>query len=746
MLCKFVKRLWPAGNVANVSESDFTICLFQYEESRPLMLKSPPVYLDRGDTFVVKGTGIPSTTKVNFDIDGTWGTDKKGRVSLSLKMIEEKFSKNEDGIVSYLSCGIFKGINEGLAKKIFDIFGVDSVRIIEEEPQKLLIVPGIKQKKLDTIVQSYKEYAGPRSAIKLLVPVGFTPQQAISAYSSFGSKVSDILETNPYKFCLADKITFPFLDKILLNEQNATSDGRIVAALLYVLDANEGTKAYNASLFKDVGNTIVNAQTWLSSTKRILNDSRISNQRLVDVAKSLAKNRLATFFRVKDKAYVARYNTCNAERIIAEKVKELLGCTKFLNGSVIEKEIHNLEKELNITLAPEQKQAIKMALSYNFSVITGGPGSGKTTIINFIRKIYKIFYPNAKILLCAPTGMAASRMTSATGYSAQTIHSALGLTPENNEKTQLQRNSLPWDLIIVDETSMLDVFLAKALLISVKPGTKVVFVGDANQLPSIGAGAVLHDLIMSKTVPSIILRKIFRQAAESLILTNSHDICENAFECKEGPDFQVVNSQSIENSKDVIIDLFLKEVAEKGVQNVTILSPFRKNTTPTSVDAINEAVHDSVNPPSAEKKQIKVGNTLFRVGDKVIQTKNSLYVANGDVGYITKIIPNKDPLFAQFTIDFGEKRIVEYFGREMDKIQLAYSTTVHKSQGSEYDSVILNIQREHSILLKRNLIYTAITRAKKKIVIVGDKFVLLNAAKSLGVKRMTSLPLWLNKK
>lgn len=709
------------------------------------MLKSPPVYLDRGDTFVAKGTGIPSTPKVNFDIDGTWGLDKQGRVSLSVKMVEEKISKNEEGIVAYLSSGIFKGVSEGLAKKIYDTFGSDSIKIIEEDPQKLLAVPGIQQKRLDGIIQSYKEYAGPRSAMKVLVPAGFTPQQAISAYNLFGSKVSEIFDTNPYKLCFSEKITFPFLDKIIKTPQNATSEDRIVAAMLYVLDSNEGTKTYNGALFKDVGNTCADARLWLSLTKRILNDNRISNRRILEIAKTLQRKKLAFFFKTKGVDYVARYNTCNAERIIAEKVKELIGCTRFLNGSVIEKEIHNLEKDLNINLAPEQKQAIKMALSYNFSVITGGPGSGKTTIINFIRKIYKVFHPNAKILLCAPTGMAASRMTAATGYSAQTIHSALGLTPENNEAT-LQKNSLPWDLIVVDETSMLDVFLAKALLVSVKPGTKVVFVGDANQLPSIGAGAVLHDLIMSKTVPSIILRKIFRQNNESLILINSHDMCENSFECKEGDDFQVINSPSIENSKDIIIDLFLKEVAERGVQNTTILSPFRKNSTPTSVDAINEAIHDSVNPPSAEKAQIKVGNTLFRVGDKVIQTKNSLYVANGDVGYITKIITNKDPLFAQFTIDFGEKRVVEYYGREMDKIQLAYSTTVHKSQGSEYDSVILNIQKEHSILLKRNLIYTAITRAKKKIIIVGDKFVLLNAAKSLGVKRKTSLPLWLNKK
>ena len=745
MLSKFKRKMWPRGNVATSSEADFSICAFTYEEDRPLFVDAFEKYLDRGDEFIAKGVGLHASSKIHVDLHGNWEKDSKGRVCFSVTSFEEKYAKNKEGIIAYLSCGIFRGVSETIAEGIYNVYGKNSINIIENAPEKLLLVPGIGEKKLESLIASYKEYKGPRTAIALLTPIGLNPKQAISAYERFGSKLEDTFKKHPYFLCLADKINFPVLDPLISTPENALSDDRIAAALLYVLDANEGVNAYNARLFTETGNTCVEVSTWLSLGLSVLNEKLISNKKMVEVAKNMAKSNLVAIFKIKDTFFVSRKSTALAEREIATSIKALLGATKIFSEKAVDKEIAAMEKKMGFELADEQKDAIKMALLNNFSVITGGPGSGKTTIINFVREIYNNLVPHAKILLCAPTGMAASRMTSATGYSAQTIHSALGLTPEKGDKSiSIAKNSLPWDLIIVDEVSMLDVFIARALLSAIKVGTKVVFVGDAHQLPSIGAGAVLHDLIYSNSVPVTILKKIFRQAEESLILTNSHDMCENNFSCKEGEDFKVVQSSSINESSDIMLDLFLKYCAEKGVANVTMLSPFRQKTTATGVISLNRKVHDKINPPSSDKTEINLNDNLFRVGDKVIQTKNSAFVANGDIGYITAISPAKDPMNAVFTIDFGETRIVEYYGREMDKIELAYATTVHKSQGSEYDTVILNIQKEHAILLRRNLIYTAITRAKKNIVIVGDKFVMINTAKSHGVKRKTVLAYWLS--
>ena len=414
---------------------------------------------------------------------------------------------------------------------------------------------------------------------------------------------------------------------------------------------------------------------------------------------------------------VYRAKTAHVEEQLASAIHQQMKYRKMHSYGDLDAAIDAEEQKLKMKFALEQREAVKMALTQELSIITGGPGTGKTLIQRAILDIYQKNNPKSEICCCAPTGRAARRMEQATGVSASTVHKALGLMADEDGDYD-GPEALTADLIVVDEISMLDVYLAEYLFDAVKYGAQMVLIGDADQLPSVGPGAVLSEMIASGCIPVVRLDKVFRQNAGSRIATNAKLIRHGNVGLEYGNDFQFINSPRLSDSAELIVDLYLQETKEYGVDNVALLTPYRQKTE-TGVNALNECLREKVNPPDTQKPEVVFGNRKFRCGDKVMQIKNHDDVNNGDIGYVRKIIRIGDDTTVH--VDFGDGRMKEYDSSELDMLDLGYASTIHKSQGAEYQSVIINLQCAHSIMLTRPLIYTAITRGKERVTIVGEK-------------------------
>ena len=423
--------------------------------------------------------------------------------------------------------------------------------------------------------------------------------------------------------------------------------------------------------------------------------------------------------------YIYRTATATVENNIAfhiaQQMKAAVEPYENLNLA-----IYGEERKLKITLAPEQREAVKMALSTKFCVITGGPGTGKTAVQRAILDLYHEKYPEAQIICCAPTGQAAQRMKESSGLSASTIHKALCIKA-NPDGTLTEGIMLNADLILVDEVSMMDAFLAERLFAAIPPHARLILVGDADQLPSVGPGAVLKDIINSGAVPVVRLDHVFRQSAGSRSATNARLIKHGNLSMEYGPDFMFFDSKDLTVSADIIENLYMQEVQKFGVDGTAFLTPFRRRTE-TSVDAMNARLQALVNPPAPGKAEAVSGQLRFRLGDKVMQIKNYEQVNNGDVGYITNITGPENE--ATVEIDFGDGRIMKYESDQLRMLDLGYASTVHKSQGAQYKSVILNLQCAHAIMLMRAIVYTAITRARLRLTIVGERKALCRAIRN----------------
>lgn len=376
-------------------------------------------------------------------------------------------------------------------------------------------------------------------------------------------------------------------------------------------------------------------------------------------------------------------------------------------------------------MASEQRHAVTTALTSQLSVITGGPGTGKTLIQRFLLDIYRRKNRGAKIICCAPTGRAARRMEQATGFPATTIHKALGLLA-GEDGDYCEPEMLDADLIVVDEVSMMDIYLANHLFRSVPHGSQLVLIGDADQLPSVGPGAVLSEIIACGAVPVVRLDRIFRQSYGSRIAANAKLIRHGNLSLEYGEDFHFYDSCDMSTSAQQIETLYLQETAKYGVDNVALLTPYRQKTE-TGVNALNERLREKLNPQDGKKPEVVYRKRIYRLGDKVMQIKNCEDISNGDIGYITSV--TRDDTDSVLTVDFGDGRIAEYDGSDLEMLDLAYASTIHKSQGSEYKSVIINLQCAHAVMLVRPLVYTAITRAKERVLIVGERRALCIAIK-----------------
>ena len=405
----------------------------------------------------------------------------------------------------------------------------------------------------------------------------------------------------------------------------------------------------------------------------------------------------------------------------------------------IEQALEQVKREMGLVLSSKQEAAVYAAYRHSLSIITGSPGTGKTTLLKTILEVYRRLHPKGEIVLMAPTGRASRRMAESTGFDkARTLHSGLGLGSEEDDANRSrQQEPLSADLIIVDEFSMVDMWLADKFFSRIKDGARIVLVGDPDQLPSVGAGTVFRELIDCGLIPVTVLDQIFRQSKDSLIAYNAKFINEGNTKLYFGPDFVFMASDNQAEAAERIIARYCREIAESGIDRVQILSPFRSEGA-ASAEQLNEAIREVVNPFRSAEEEIKIGVKVFRVNDRIMQTKNTAKVSNGDLGFIRYIKDDEDG--KRIGLDFGVGRELEYSVEDMVNLDLAYATTIHKAMGSEYETVIMPLLKAHTVMLYRNLLYTGITRAKKRVVLIGQKQVLFMAIhRNEIVKRNTLL-------
>lgn len=715
MLCQFEKLIYPS-NIAAVGINSYMIALYRPCEK----------ILDTSGNRVtqVKAVGycLPTADNLRYEIQGHWSKNPKHGVQYEVESYEEVIVPSKEGIIAYLSSGQIKGIGPKMAERIFDAFGLNTLNVLDHEPEKLLTISGISKTKLKKICDSYLANRGARDVVAFLAPHGITPNRAVQLYREYGNETMEIVKNHPYRLCEIAGIGFRSADQIALNMGFAkVSAERVDEGLMFTLTEAEGK-----------GHLCMEKKDFVKTAMKILDTPELTIDMVANrAARLVSAGRLSCY-----KGYVYRARTAETEQQLAERIHVVQRSSPYARFSSLDQEINREEQKLGIRLDPEQRTAITTALQSPISVITGGPGTGKTSIQKAILDIYRRQNPGGRIVCCAPTGRAARRMEQSTGHPASTVHKALGLIAGDDGQYG-EPESFDADLVLIDEVSMLDIYLAKHVLRSVPKGCQLVLIGDADQLPSVGPGAVLSEIIKSDVIPVVRLDRVHRQNAGSRIATNAKLIRHGNLSLEYGTDFQFLDSSSIAESAEKIEKLYLQEIAKYGVDNVALLSPYRQKTE-TGVAALNERIRKDVNPQDPTKGEITLGKKTFRTGDKVMQIKNHEDVNNGDIGYITDIsgIGND----AVVCIDFGDGRNVEYDASELNMLDLGYASTIHKSQGSEYQSVIINLQCAHSIMLVRPLIYTAITRAKKQVIIVGERRALCIAIKKQDTeKRGTQL-------
>ncbi len=668
------------------------------------------------------------------------------------------------GVEKYLGSGVIKGVGEALAKRIVKKFRMDSLRIIEEEPERLAEIRGISERKAREIATSYNEKKGMQDALMFLTGLNIPVNLAVRIYNEYGDEVYDIIKTNPYK--VAEDITgvgFKTADEIADRLGiGRDSDFRVRAAIMYtLLGANRlghmylPQKAlvdktyslllndympYDPELEMSICNQILELSVSGKIIIKELEDPE-ENENIDDIELEYMDESIEDTCGSSTNAIYAAsnyYTELSSARLLTDLDID------FSKAKLkIDKIISSVEDRENIQLADAQKLAIRNAVDHGVAVITGGPGTGKTTIINELIKIYESF--RMKIVLAAPTGRAAKRITEATGYAAQTIHRMLELTGGvEEEETAAYRfarnesNPLEADVIIIDEMSMVDSGIFYSLLKAVAPGTRLVLVGDSNQLPSVGPGNVLRDIIASGVFSVSVLDRIYRQGEDSDIIGNAHKI--NAGEHIEirnkSRDFFFIPRNGYNEIIDelkVLLTRQLPSYFDVAIPDIQVLTPMRKYD--LGVENLNKQLQEVLNPMAASRPEHDRGDVVFRQGDKVMQIKNNyklewkimdpagkfaeeegVGVFNGDIGFIKTV----DDYDQKLVVEFDDGRQAEYPYGQLDELEHAFAITIHKSQGSEYPVVVIPLLRCPPKLLNRNLLYTAVTRARKCVVIVGN--------------------------
>ena len=680
------------------------------------------------DARTLKASGIMPGLRVGMTVELT-GEMESTRFGESLNVTEfvEKLPTTAEEIEVYLCSDFVKNIGKKLAHDIVEVFGDDTLNVLDNEPERLCEVYNIGKKRIQSIVDSWKGQKGQRDVMMWLLKHGVTQGLTVKIYKAYGNEAVGLLEENPYR--LADEIKgigFRRAD-VIAKEMGVQENSpyRIASGILQCLrdKASEGNTYYPLQMLLDE-----------SASKDYLGLDKVFVQEMFE--NIIKNNKVKEFVVEAGRAYLS--GNYYAELIIAKRIKEIISDR---SGCIDRPDVKGVEHKTGTEYSPEQRQAIMTALMEKISVITGGPGTGKTVTTNAIIRLFK--ENRKKVLLCAPTGRAAKRMKEVTGHEASTIHRLLEFAQGEFQRNRY--NQLDGDAIIVDEASMIDAWLMRCLLEAVPDHMQVVIVGDVNQLPSVGPGCVLRDIIDSGAVPATFLKTIFRQATGSKIIVNAHAVNEGRMPYADNNDMKTDfwfvdvrrrtadNPYETEDEKrerermererisDYIIELVVNRIPKKFnvvKSDIQVLSPMRREGDPIATSVLNQRLQNALNPDG--EVAARKGNTEFRIGDRIMQTRNDYDkgVFNGDIGTVVLKKDGTDDEKTVLVADF-EGRPVGMSQADLNNIDLAYACTVHKSQGSEYPVIVMPVHESHSILLKRNLLYTAITRAQSQCILVG---------------------------
>jgi exodeoxyribonuclease V alpha subunit len=670
----------------------------------------------RRELATVVGNMMAPTPGEILEMKGAWTNHPRYGEQFRIASYTSKVPATVVGIERYLGSGLIKGIGPVMAKRIVSRFGEQTLEVIEQDIHRLAEVDGIGQKRIGMIAKAWDEQREIRNVMLFLQSHGVSSGYATKIFKQYGDRSIQVVRENPYRlateifgigFVTADRIAgkLGFLKDAPL---------RAEAGTLYVLRqlADEGHVFYPyepliakcCEMLEAGREGIVQAIGTLHEKQRIVIED------LNESVATLQENHKAV--------YLAKYQLC--ETSVANRLRSLLTSPKSIRAIDTEKAVKWVQSRLTIRLAREQVAAVRCAAENKIMVITGGPGTGKTTIIQALLKIFSRL--GVKILLTAPTGRAAKKMSETTGFEARTIHRLLEYSLQKGGFQRNEDKPLDVDLLVVDEVSMVDTILMHYLLKAVPPGATLILVGDVNQLPSVGAGNVLKDIIDSGAVPVVTLNEIFRQARESLIVVNAHKINHGAMplvhaEGQGDEDFFFVEQEDPEKALQIILELVSSRIPGRfgfdPVKDIQVLTPMHKGV--VGAGNLNTALQEALNPGEAALVR---GQSSFRVNDKVMQIRNNYdkEVFNGDIGTIARIDPEDRELVVSF-----DGRSIPYDFLDLDEVVLAYAISVHKSQGSEYPAVVIPVMSQHYMLLQRNLIYTAVTRGKHLVVLVGSK-------------------------
>ncbi len=709
--------------------------IFHNEENGYTVLRLMPASVNSGggdggltrprDSVSCVGHMVNPQAGVQMKLGGRWVNNTRFGRQIEFSHAEEMLPATSEGIRLYLSSGLIKGVGEEMASRIVKAFGTDTIRVLDEEPERLLKVRGVGQKSLERIRASWSEHRGIRDLLLFLQPHGITPAYAVRIYRAYGADALGIVRENPYRLAMdihgigfvtadaaARKLGFEHDHPLRVQAgtlyvlQKATDDGNVYLPQTALMEAVCAQLGVDEDLVSD-------ALAALEADERIVRED-------MDIPGPDGTQ-------PETGVYLRRYFHCESKT--AFYLQRLMRSPKSIRFENPDALVDKVVGELNISLAPEQLEAVRTSARSKVMVLTGGPGTGKTTIINAIIRLFAEV--RARILLAAPTGRAAKRMAETSGRESRTIHRLLEYSPKEDGFARNEDSPLACGLLVVDEASMMDTLLFYHLLKAVPLGATLVLVGDVHQLPSVGPGNVLADIIASGVVPVVELTEIFRQSAESEIICNAHLINRGEVPSLESSkdrlsDFYFIHQNDPEKAADLMVDLVRNHIPRRfgldPVDDIQVLTPMHKGA--VGAGHMNTRLQEALNPNGLE---VRRGERAFRLHDKVMQIRNNYDkdVFNGDMGRISFL----DLADRTLSVTFDE-RVVPYEFDELDELAPAYAISIHKSQGSEYPAVVIPIMMQHYVLLQRNLIYTGATRGKKLVILVGESRALHMAVKN----------------
>ena len=674
----------------------------------------------KGELITCVGTLSSASVGEEISMKGQWTTHPTFGKQFKVEEAERKMPKTAADMLRYLSAGTIKGIGPATANKIVERFGEDTFEILENRPDLLSSIKGISSDKAESICKEFKKQFAVREVMIYLEKYGMKPTECLAAYKAFGMSATERISENPYILC-SEKVGLRFERADEIAEKIGTVGSPLYrerAGVVYIIKHN-----------LENGHTCLPREKIIAPASEFLSCSYDEIEKITD---DLIEDKELIEKELDGTPFLFLPNVYMTEKRIADRIKVMLSFPPP-KGRPVEEDIDLLEEKQGMKFESKQREAIMTAVKRGLLVLTGGPGTGKTTTLKGILSLYE--KRKLRVLLAAPTGRAAKRMSEVTGREAKTIHRLLEVQWGENDKQKFTRNMqnpLECDAVIVDELSMVDIHLFHGLLDALPLGCRLIMVGDSDQLPPVGAGNILHDIIKTDLLPVVSLTEVFRQAMESLIVTNAHKIVKGEYPelDKTDKDFFFLQRENVTLAASTVIDLYTNRLPKAygydSINDIQIICPSRKGENGTV--NLNRSLQKLLNPPSVQKEEIEQGGRIFREGDKVMQIKNnydlfwtrgkesSSGIFNGDIGIIETVNPNAKLMKIRF-----DDRLAIYEFENAKELEHAYAVTVHKSQGCEFEAVIMPVSGIPPMLSYRNLLYTAVTRAKTRIILVGSK-------------------------